>query len=69
MKLLFKNKKYLVSIFLTILMVFLHIICQGMRMITVPLYSPTAISTTRSIAENTASGVNISNVIAATDAG
>ncbi len=64
MKLLFENKKYLISIFLTILMVF----CTSMSGYAniIPVFTD-GDSTTRSIAENTASGVNIGSVIAATD--
>ena len=65
MKLLFENKKYLVSIFLTILMVF----CTSMSGYAniIPVFTD-GDSTTRTIAENTASGTNIGTAIAATDA-
>ena len=65
MKLLFENKRYIVSIFLTILMVF----CTSMSGYAniIPVFTD-GDSTTRTIAENTASGTNIGTAVAATDA-
>ena len=65
MKLLFKNKRYIVSIFLAILMVF----CTSMSGYAniIPVFTD-GDSTTRTIAENTASGTNIGTAVAATDA-
>ena len=65
MKLLFENKRYIVSIFLTILMVF----CTSMSGYAniIPVFTD-GDSTTLTIAENTASGTNIGTAVAATDA-
>ncbi|RKU05536.1 hypothetical protein C6503_27085 [Candidatus Poribacteria bacterium] len=65
MKLLFANKRYRVSIFLTILMVF-GTSMSGYANIS-PVFSD-GDSTTRAIAENTVSGTNIGTPVAATDA-
>ncbi|MYA71974.1 leucine-rich repeat protein, partial [Candidatus Poribacteria bacterium] len=64
-KLLSENRRYIVSIFLTILMVF----CTSMSSYanTIPVFTD-GDSATRTIAENTAAGVNIGAPIAATDA-
>ena len=64
MKLLFENKRYIVLIFLTTLMVFgAHI--SGYANIA-PVFSD-GTSTTRAIAENAAAGQNIGTAVAATD--
>ena len=65
MKLLFGNKRYIGSIFLTILMAF----CTSMSSYAniTPVFTDGA-STTRTVAENTASGANIGTAVAATDA-
>ena len=65
MKQLFENRRYIASIFLTILMVF----CTSMSGYAngTPVFTDGA-STTRSVAENTAVGTNIGTPIAATDA-
>ena len=65
MKLLFENKRYIGSIFLTLLMVFCTSM-SGYANVT-PVFTDGA-STTRSVAENTAAGVNIGTPVAATDA-
>ena len=65
MKQLFAKKRYIVSIFLTILITFCgHSLAYGNN---APVFTDGA-STTRAIAENTASGQSIGSAVAATDA-
>ena len=64
MKLLFENKRYIVSTFLTILMVFCTYISSYANI--TPVFTD-GDSTTRAIAENTAADRNIGTPIAATD--
>ena len=64
MRLPFKNKRYIVAIFLTILTVFCTHTSGYAN--TKPVFIDGA-STTRTVAENTASGANIGTAVAATD--
>ena len=67
MKLLFENKRCIVSIFLTSLMVFCTLISGYADENSAPVFID-GNRATRTIAENTAAGVNIGKPIAATDA-
>ena len=67
MKLLFGNKRYIVSIFLTSLMVFCILMSGYADENSAPVFSDGG-RAVRTIAENTAAGVNIGAPVAATDA-
>ena len=67
MKLLFENKRYIVSIFLTSLMVFGTLMSGYADENSAPVFIDGA-RAIRTIAENTAAGVNIGEPVAATDA-